>query len=61
LEVNIIELDYKTVEDAARYQFLRDGNISRLEFVADEYGVLDFYSGDALDQEVDNLILSAAR
>jgi hypothetical protein len=51
--------DLKT--DALRYRFLRDGNIARLECVADEYGILDFYSYDALDQEVDDLILSAAR
>lgn len=110
LKVNIMELDYKTEEDAARYQFLREGglscleygllncklifadgddldkevdikrvnfvgdrsrdletdavryrwlrngNIGRLEYVADEHGILDFYSYNSLDQQIDSLI-----
>jgi hypothetical protein len=50
--------DLKT--DALRYRFLRDGNIARLEYVPIDCSLV-FHSHHALDREVDNLILSAAR
>jgi hypothetical protein len=66
VDINIRHMDFvsdrsRDLEtDAARYRFLSDGNICCLEYVSLDHGILDFYSFDALDQEVDNLILSNA-